>query len=72
MRNIALFAAVAAVFIVIGIDAWFCTRTITSAALAGSSFNRLIVATGAKASTISRYDDYLSGRLEWQKIGEPL
>jgi hypothetical protein len=72
MRNIALFATVVAGFIVIGIDAWLCIRTMTSAALAGSTFNRLTVTTGAKASTISRYDDYLSRRLEWQKIGEPL
>ena len=32
MRKIALFAVAVAVFIVIGIDAWLCFRTITPAA----------------------------------------
>jgi hypothetical protein len=39
--NLALFAAAVSAFIVIGIDAWLCTRTMTTAALAGSTFNRL-------------------------------
>ena len=59
MRKIALFAAAVGVFIVIGMDAWLSIRTITPGALAGSSFNRLIVTIGAKASTISHYNDYL-------------
>jgi hypothetical protein len=54
-----LFAAAVGVFIVIGIDAWLSIRTITPGALAGSTSNRLIVTTGAKASTLSHYNDYL-------------
>ena len=58
MGKIALFAAAVAVFFVIGIDAWLCIRTMSSA-LAGSTFNPLSVATGAMSSHISHYDDYL-------------
>jgi hypothetical protein len=59
MGKIALFAAAVAVFFVIGIDAWLCIRTMPPSALAGSTFNRLGVATAAKSSHISHYDDYL-------------
>jgi hypothetical protein len=59
MRKIALFAATVAVFVLIGIDAWLCVRTLTPGALAGSTFNRLISTTAAKGSPISQYHDYL-------------
>ena len=61
MRKITLFAATVAVFVLIGIDAWLCSRTMTSGALAGSTFNPLRITTAAKGSPIShyRYDEYL-------------
>jgi len=61
MRKIILFAATVAVFGLIGVDAWLCMRTLTPGALAGSTFNRLSNATGAKISPISHYhyDGYL-------------
>jgi hypothetical protein len=46
----ALFAA-AAVFVLIGIDAWLCIRTLTPDALDRSAFNPLIIS--AKGSPIS-------------------
>jgi hypothetical protein len=60
--NFALFAAVAAL-IVIGIDAWLCTRTMTTAALAGSTFNRLAVTTAVKTCTMKTT---CSRSLEWR------
>jgi hypothetical protein len=59
MRKIVSFVAAVAIFIVIGIDAWLCIRTIPTGALADSTFNRLAVTAGANASTISHYEDYL-------------
>jgi hypothetical protein len=59
MRKIALFAAAVAVLVLIGIDAWLSIRTLTPGALAGSTFNPLIIATDAKGSPISHYNDYL-------------
>jgi len=61
MRKIILFAATVAVFVLIGIDAWLCSRTMTSGALAGSTFNQLSVTTVPKGSPISHYhyNDYL-------------
>jgi hypothetical protein len=53
-----VFAAAGAV-LVLTIDAWLCIRTMTPSALAGSTFNRLIVTTGANASPISHYDGFL-------------
>jgi hypothetical protein len=52
LRKIALFAAATAVLVLIGVDAWLCIRTVTPAAPAGSTYNRLIIATSAKASPI--------------------
>ena len=62
MGKIVLFAAAVAVFLVIGIDAWLCVRTITPSALAGSTFNPLSGATGAMSPHTSHYDDYLLAR----------
>ena len=59
--NLALFAAAVAAFIVIGTDAWLCNRTITTAALAGSIFNRLAITTGACKMKFT-----CSRPLEWQ------
>jgi len=50
--------AAAVVALVLVIDAWLCIRTMTTGA-ADWTFNRLIVTTGAKASPISHYDDFL-------------
>ena len=57
MRKIALFAAAA--FIVIGIDAWLCIRTIAPGALADWTFNPLISTAGAKSSPVSHEDNDL-------------
>ena len=55
-----LFVAAVAVFVLIGVDAWLCIRTMTPGALARSSiFNPLIATTSAQASPISHYGDYL-------------
>jgi hypothetical protein len=55
-----LFVAALAVFVVIGVDASLCIRTMTPGALAKSSiFNPLIATTSAQASPISHYGDYL-------------
>jgi hypothetical protein len=54
MRKIVLFAAAVAVFVLIGIDAWLCIRTLSSGALAGSTFNPLTIATRAQRSPISQ------------------
>jgi hypothetical protein len=55
-----LLIAALAVFVLIGVDAWLCIRTMTPGALAKSSiFNPLIATTGAQASPISHYGDYL-------------
>jgi len=55
-----LFAAAVAVLVLIGIDVWLCIRTLTPGALVRSStFNPLIITTGAKASPISHHSDYL-------------
>ena len=62
MRKITLFAAVVALFVLIGIDTWLCIRTLAlGAALAGSQFNPLIDTPDAKGWPISHYhyDDYL-------------
>jgi hypothetical protein len=59
MRKITLFAAVVAVLVLIGIDAWLSVRTLTPGALAGSTSNPLIGTTGAKASPISHDGDDL-------------
>jgi hypothetical protein len=59
MGKVTLFAAAVAVLVLIGTDAWLCIRTVTPAALAGFTYNRLIIATSAKASPISHYNDYL-------------
>ena len=60
MRTITLFAAAVAFFILIGVDAWLCNRTLTPGALASSStFNPLIITSGAKASPVSHNNDYL-------------
>jgi len=61
MRKITLFATTVAVFVLIGIDAWLCSRTMTPSALAGSTFNRLSVTTVPKGSLISHYhyNEYL-------------
>jgi hypothetical protein len=48
--------AAAVVALVLVIDTWLCIRTMTTA---DWTFNRLIVTTGAKASPISHYDDFL-------------
>jgi hypothetical protein len=58
MRKMALFAALVAGLVLIGIDAWLSVRTITPGALADSTSNRLNITTAAKAKT-SHYDDYL-------------
>ena len=63
MRKITLFAAAVGVFVLIGIDAWLSIRTMPSGALARSStFNPLIVASGAKL--VSHSHDYLLGPSE--------
>jgi hypothetical protein len=55
-----LLIAALAVFVLIGVDAWLCIRTMTPGALAKSSiFNPLIATTSAQASPISHYGDYL-------------
>jgi len=55
-----LLIAALAVSVLIGVDAWLCIRTMTPGALAKSSiFNPLIATTGAQASPISHYGDYL-------------
>jgi hypothetical protein len=61
MHKITLFVATVSVFVLVGIDAWLCFRTLTPGALAGSTFNRLSVTTAAKSSPISHrhYDEYL-------------
>jgi len=59
MGKVTLFAAAVALLILIGVDGWLCIRTLPPAAMAGSSYNRLITATSANASPISHYNDYL-------------
>jgi hypothetical protein len=59
MHKIGLFAAAVAVFVVIGIDAWLCIRTIIPGALADSTFNHLITPAGAMGPSIPDADDYL-------------
>ena len=59
MGKVTLFAAAVALLILIGVDGWLCIRTLAPAAMAGSSYNRLITATSANASPISHYNDYL-------------
>jgi len=55
-----LFVAAVAVLVLIGIDGWLCSRTLTPGTLARSStFNPLISTTAAKASSISHHSDYL-------------
>ena len=51
MRKIALFAAAVAVFVLIGVDAWLCIRTFSPGALAGSTFNPLIITTRGEGFT---------------------
>ena len=53
MGKVTLFAAAVALLVLIGVDGWLCIRTLPPAALAGSTYNRLIIATSAKASPIS-------------------
>jgi hypothetical protein len=62
MSKIALFAAAVAVFVLIGIDAWLSIRTLTPGALAGSTFNPLVITTRAKGSPVSH--DYLLSPIE--------
>jgi hypothetical protein len=60
MRTITLFAAGTAFFILIGVDAWLCNRTLTPGAMARSpTFNPLIITSGAKASPVSHNNNYL-------------
>ena len=59
MGKVTLFAAAVALLVLIGVDGWLCIRTLPPAALTGSTYNRLIIATSAKASPISYYNDYL-------------
>ena len=55
-----LFVAAVGVFVLIGVDAWLCIRTMASGALARSSiFNQLIATTSAQASPSSHHGDYL-------------
>jgi len=55
-----LFVVAVGVFVLIGIDAWLCIRTMTPGALVRSSiFNPLIATTSAQASPISHHSDYL-------------
>jgi hypothetical protein len=58
MHKIALFTVAVAAFVVIGVDAWLCIRTMTQGALAGSTFNPLITDV-AKGAPISHSNDYL-------------
>ena len=57
MRKITLFAVAAAVFVLIGIDAWLCVRTFPDSAIAGSFDNATVTMTGAKGLPTSHYDD---------------
>ena len=59
MGKVTLFAAAVTLLVLIGVDGWLCIRTLPPAALAGSTYNRLIIATSAKASPISHYNYYL-------------
>jgi hypothetical protein len=58
MRKIALFAAVVAALVLLGIETWASIRTLAPGELAGSAGKAPMMMTGAKGPPTSLYDDY--------------